>query len=233
MWPRNLSAMQDRFFSSAMRRHIESNSLVAPVKHGLGLVARQHCAQNTIIGYYSGPIWTWNNSDQFANQEDYIAGGQFCHPDSGKRMSYHILVVGPTRYMNHGHCPDYFVSQPRHDMIANVRMMPEKMLKIEGKYRPVWEFRTIQSVVKGEEFLYDYGVHQDEIYYEFLRRSKWKDCKENRLQFRHHLRKLESRSPAFAAVRGSQDEKMKQKELLYQELLIQFLNTPDKIKFPK
>lgn len=151
-------------------------------------------------------------------------------------MSYHFVVLGPTRYMNHGHRPEYFRGRiPRHPMIANVEMSSEKMLKIDDRYRPVFEFKTVRPAKKGVELFYDYGVHDDEIYYEVLRRKNAVDSPHQRQEFLKILQKIEN--DRYRDWRADfrdrfDDDGDNYRDAFYCTLLIQFLNTPDTVLYP-
>ncbi len=233
--PEGFSAMSKRYFSSRMQDQIVKNSVVGSGLHGRGLFARRNLPRGAIVGYYTGPIFTWNNQRIFIGQDDYIAGGQFIHPGSKKKMSYHVLVVGPTRFMNHGHCRDYYEgSLPDHGVLANVQMLPEKMRKIAERFRPVWEFKTVVSVKKGEELFYDYGVHDDEIYYEMLRRNRCVDGHLVRRKYKSIIKRLRNRY----SLRWAQNQEVSWhndsdlEEQFFLALLIRFLNSPERCKIP-
>ncbi len=230
-----LDGMSSRFFSAHMKRHIVRNTCVRSSIFGEGLFARRDLEKGTVVGYYTGPVLTWNNIYKYEGEEDYVAAGSFVHPISKKKMSYHILVVGPTRYMNHGHQPRYYRSTlPCHDMIANTVMLSEKMFKIGERYRPVLVFKTTRRVKRHTELLYDYGVHEDEIYYEVLRRQNALDTKAERQRFRSVIGSIERAKYKNWKARlhkqpwGDWDTR----NAFFQELLVEFLNAPDTILYP-
>ena len=224
-----------RYFSPMMRRRILENSIVGNSRFGRGLFATRDLDCNTMMGYYSGPVLTWNNWEKYRSEDHYIAIGKFTHPGSGKKMTYQIMVVGPTRYMNHGHRREDFRSRtPRHGMVANVVMMPEQMLKIENRYRPVYGFRTIQPVKQGEELLYDYGVHREELYYEVLRRHKSADSASRRRAFHRVVRGIERSSYRrwLNAREWDFEDDWDALNAFHHDLLVGFLNSPDAIRYP-
>ena len=231
-----LNGFDPRYFSPRMAKQIEKATRVARCRFGTGLFATRKLRKSTVVGYYSGPILTWNNAQKFASEEDYIASGRFVHPESGKEMTYHILIVGPTRYMNHGHCPSHFSgAPPSHHMIANVEMQPEQMTRIGNRYRPIFAFKTIVDVEEGDELLYDYGVHHDGIYYEYLRRAKANDSYRERGRFRRRMSAIEA--DRYVAWRddcnGSIGSEWDAKNEFFLELLRAYLNTPDSILHPR
>lgn len=224
-----LGQHSSRYFSAAMKTVIEQRSVVLQSDYGYGLFAREDIKKNNVIGYYSGPVLTWNNSEKYREQDDYVAGGQFRHPKSGKRMTYHVLVVGQTRYMNHGHNPNYYKFQPEHSMVANSAMQYEKMRRIAGIYRPIWEFKALRDIAKNEELLYDYGVHEDEIYYEMLRRNQEKDSNSRRRQYKKAIAVLtrQCKSRLDTLPSKTQFESADGYSCIIKTLLINFLNSPD------
>ncbi len=218
-----------------MQARIIATTRVGRCRFGHGVFAREDLRRGTIVGYYSGPVLTWNNWHKYETEDDYVASGKFVHPDSGKKMSYDIVVVGPTRYMNHGHNPHYYLhGTPRHRMIANVQMQQESMAKIGKHYRPVFAFKTIRDVRKDSELLYDYGVHDDEMYYEVLRRRKVPDSASERQRFKKLIGPIESEQ--YENWRDSRTDcpidDWDARNEFFLELLIGYLNTSDSIKYP-
>lgn len=230
-----LDGFSPQFFSRRMKARITDTTRVGKSRFGNGVFAKKDLKRGTIVGYYSGPVLTWNNWQKYESEGDYVASGKFAHPDSGKKMTYDIMVVGPTRYMNHGHNPEYYRHRaPGHRMIANVRMQSESMVKIGKRYRPIFVFKTICDVRKETELLYDYGVHDDEIYYEFLRRLKVPDSAGQRRRFRKIIGPIERDRYAEwrAARRDCPADDWDARNEFYLELLIQYLNSSDSIKYP-
>lgn len=230
-----LDGLSPRFFNQKMRNQITETTHIDRCRFGVGLFAKKNLKPGTVVGYYSGPVATWNNWHKYESEDDYVAGGEFVYPVSGKKMTYHIVVVGPTRYMNHGHNPEYYCDTvPKHDMIANVRMQQESMVKIGAQFRPIFAFKTICDVKKNAELLYDYGVHDDEIYYELLRRLKVPDSASQRRRFRTLLRTIEKRrfKKWYAATGEDSADDWDTRNEFYLELLIQYLNTSDSIIYP-
>lgn len=229
-----LDQHSSRYFSAAMKTVIEQRSVVLQSKYGYGLFARENIAKDNTVGYYSGPVLTWNNIEKYKDQDDYVAGGQFRHPKSGKAMSYHVLVTGQTRYMNHGHNPNYYKNQPQHSMVANSEMQYEKMRRIGRIYRPIWEFKALRDIAKNEELLYDYGVHEDEIYYEILRRNHVRDSNSRRRQYKKTITALtgQYKNRLDSLPPKKQFESAHGHSCIMKKLLINFLNSPDRYTHP-
>lgn len=230
-----LDGLAPQFFNRRMKARITETTRLGKSRFGNGIFARKDLKRGTIVGYYSGPILTWNNWQKYESEGDYVASGTFVHPDSGKKMTYDIMVVGPTRYMNHGHDPGcYRHRAPGHRMIANVQMQQESMVKIGKRYRPILAFKTICDVRKDTELLYDYGVHDDEIYYEVLRRRNVPDSASQRRRFQKIIGPIERERYAewCAARRDCPSDDWEARNEFYLELLIRFLNSSDSIKYP-
>lgn len=230
-----LDGLSPQFFNHKMRTQIIDTTRVGKSRFGSGLFAKKDLKQGIIVGYYSGPVLTWNNWQKYETEDDYVAGGQFVHPASGKKMTYEIVVVGPTRYMNHGHRPDYYRHKlPGHHMIANVQMQHESMVKIGKQFRPIFAFKTICDVKRDAELLYDYGVHDDEIYYEVLRRLNVPDSASQRRRFRKLIGTIEK--DRYKEWRTAMCERPADawdaRNEFFLELLIQYLNTSDSFIYP-
>jgi hypothetical protein len=230
-----LDELGPQFFNRRMRTQIVETTRVGKCRFGHGVFARKDLKRGTIVGYYSGPVLTWNNWHKYDSEGDYVASGRFVHPVSGKQMTYDIVVVGPTRYMNHGHNPEYYCHRtPAHDMIANVQMQQESMARIGRNFRPVFAFKTICDVKKDTELLYDYGVHDDEVYYELLRRLNVPDSAKQRRRFRKLINTIEKeRYKQWCAHRlGTPADDWDTRNEFFLDLLIRYLNTSDSVRFP-
>ena len=109
---------------------------------------------------------TWSDADP-----NFISYARWDHPLSEKSHSYYFEVVSPSRYMNGGIHPRYLGNTTNYPMRACVRLHQDA-LNVNNRYRPVLVLTTMRRIKKHEELLLDYGVLDDGIYYEFLRRGK-------------------------------------------------------------
>lgn len=70
-----LDTLEPKFFNRRMRRTIVESTRVGECRFGKGLFARNDLQKGAVVGYYSGPVLTWNNEEKYEAEDDYIAGG--------------------------------------------------------------------------------------------------------------------------------------------------------------